>query len=304
MRRAARALLLAAAACAAPPRAPAEPGPAIVVLGAAQDAGRPHLGCFRGCCEPLRAAGRREPVAALALIGAGGRWWLVDATPDLPAQVHAMGSLPAGIVLTHAHVGHYTGLMYLGREGMAARGMPVYCSEAMAGFLRSNAPWDQLVRLGNVELRTFRDGARVALGDGLEVEPIRVPHRDEYADTHGFGVHGLPGGPVLYVPDVDRWETWERDFAAMADSHPLWLVDGSFFSGDELGGRDMREIPHPTARHSMDLLEGRVRDGSLTVWFTHLNHTNPLWDPGSAASREAARRGFRVARAGEVVLPR
>lgn len=300
MIRAAAALALLAGCAAAPPSASA---PGVTVLGAAQDAGRPHLGCFHGCCEPLRAAGRAERVAALGVRGDDGRWWLVDATPDLPKQIHTMGALPDGILLTHAHIGHYTGLMYLGREGLGARGMPVHCSAKMAGFLRANAPWDQLLRLGNIELRPFRAGEQVVLGGGVSFTALRVPHRDEYADTHAFGIRCGGAPALLYLPDLDRWEDWDG-FAAARDAYPLWLVDGSFFSGDELGGRDMREIPHPPVRSTMDLLQAEVDAGRLEVWFTHLNHSNPLWDPASAAARETARRGFGVARTGLRFLAR
>lgn len=295
MRRAATLALLAAGCATAAAPEPAAPG--IVVLGVAQDAGRPHLGCFRDCCEPLRAAGRAERVAALGLRGDDGRWWLVDATPDLPAQVHAMGWAPAGILLTHAHIGHYTGLMYLGREGAHAAHMPVHCSEKMAEFLRTNAPWDQLVRLGSVELRPFRTGEAVALGGGVEFTPYQVPHRDEYADTHGFGLR-CAGRSVFYLPDIDRWEEWSHDPRRLATFYPDWLVDGSFYSGGELGGRDMSEIPHPTVLSTMDLLGETVAAGRMRVWFTHLNHTNPLWDADSEAARATARRGFGVAQTG------
>lgn len=305
MIRAAAALALCVAACASAPAETATPpaGTAeIVVLGVAQDAGLPHLGCFRACCEAARASGRREPVAALGVRIHGGDWWLVDATPDLPAQVHAMGGLPRGILLTHAHVGHYTGLMYLGREGMNARALPVHCSAAMADFLRTNAPWDQLVRLGNVELRPFRSGDTFELAEGLlKIEAIRVPHRDEYADTHAFGIRLAEHRPLLYLPDLDRWEGWERERAALTAAYPIWLLDGSFFSGDELRGRAASEVPHPPVSVTMDLLQEQVHAGRLEVWFTHLNHTNPLWDAGSAAARETARRGFGVARAGVAI---
>jgi pyrroloquinoline quinone biosynthesis protein B len=267
-----------------------------VILGVAQDAGFPHLGCFRECCETARREGRREPVAALGLIGERG-WWLVDATPDLPEQVHAMGELPRGILLTHAHVGHYAGLMYLGREGMNARGMPVHCSEAMAAFLRENAPWDQLVRLGNVELRPFRTGETLRLDPWLEVQPERVPHRDEYADTHAFGIRLQGCRPALYLPDLDRWEGW--DAATLLRRYATLLVDGTFFSADELGGRDMSEIPHPTVTRSLDFLgDLAARGGPREIWFLHFNHSNPLLDPGSSEARAVAARGFRAARTG------
>lgn len=267
------------------------PQPAVISLGAAQDAGFPHLGCFRPCCESARAEGRHEPVAALGIVGESG-WWLVDATPDLPQQVHAMGSLPQGILLTHAHVGHYTGLMYLGREGMNARRMPVHCSAKMAEFLRTNAPWDQLVRLENVELRPFEAGADFAPDPWILIEPIAVPHRNEYADTHAFGIRVKGCAPLLYMPDLDRWESgWNQDPGDLLNRFPTLVLDGTFYSADDLGGRDMSEIPHPPILTTLEFLRGLGMEHQL--WFTHLNHTNPLW----VADAEAAR----VARAGEIL---
>lgn len=283
-------LLLAACASVEPRATEAgDRGWHVISLGAAQDAGYPHLGCFKACCARARAEGRREAVASLAIVGQRG-WWLVDATPDLPAQVHAMGSLPRGILLTHAHIGHYSGLMYLGREGMNARGMPVHASRAMARFLNENAPWDQLVRLGNIELVPFESGASVELDPQFEVRAHAVPHRNEYADTHAFAI-----GAMLYVPDIDRWEDWPSPWSA----YDTLVVDGTFFNGEELPGRDLREIPHPSVEHTLQLSRAAATRG--TLWFTHLNHTNPLWDERSAAAREVSRLGGRVAFAGEVV---
>lgn len=123
------------------------------MLGVVQDAGFPHIGCDAAPCAKLRAEGKRERVACLGLVDRDVRF-LVDATPDLPSQLHTLQhhetnvKAPlAGILLTHAHIGHYTGLMYLGREGMNARTAPVYCTAAMAQFLRTNAPWSQLIAL-------------------------------------------------------------------------------------------------------------------------------------------------------------
>ena len=272
----------------------------VVSLGSAQDAGMPHLGCFAETCEQARATGTRAAVASLAIVGEED-WYLVDATPDLPEQVHRMGSLPSGVLLTHAHIGHYSGLMFLGKEGMHARGMPVWCSSAMADFLRGNAPWSQLVTLGNIDLRPFDDGRWEGecfpLASGLAVTALRVPHRDEFADTWAFSIsHALSAElprPVLYLPDIDRWEDWEMDIVEVAGRHAAVVVDATFWDDGELGGRDMSGIPHPRVRATMDLLQPLVDAGTCEVVFTHLNHTNPLWDPGSPEALELRRRGFR-----------
>ena len=60
------------------------------------------------------------------------------------------GNLIDGIFLTHAHIGHYTGLMYLGREGLGGNKIKVYALKRMASFLRKNGPWDQLIKLNRM----------------------------------------------------------------------------------------------------------------------------------------------------------
>lgn len=259
----------------------------LVVLGIAQDGGVPHLGCESGPCAAARRGERRaEKVACLGLAD-GERGFLFDATPDLPAQVSALGvRAPAGVFLTHAHIGHYTGLVHLGKEVLGARGVPVWATEKMRAFLTANAPWRALVENGNVELH---DNADVDLG-GVRVRAIQVPHRNEYADTVGYLIEG-PRARVLYVPDIDRWEPWDRDIRTLVESADLAFLDATFASGDELPGRDMRLVPHPLVGDTMARLAGL---GSR-VHFIHLNHTNPLLDdPKSLESQ-----GFHVAREGE-----
>ena len=72
------------------------------------------------------------------------------------------------------------------------------------------------------------------------------------------------------------------------------LLDATFYSAGELPGRAIEEIPHPLVEGTMDLLEGRVREGKLEVFFTHMNHSNPLVTPGSEARRAVVERGFGI----------
>jgi pyrroloquinoline quinone biosynthesis protein B len=295
----ARALLavaaaLAAAACAAVGEAPVaaggdpvDAGWRVVVLGIAQDGGMPHLGCGKGPCAAARRGERRPEKVACLGITDGKRGWLLDATPDLPAQVHALGvRAPEGIFLTHAHVGHYAGLVFLGKEVLGAKGVPLYATERMRDFLSENHPWRRLVQEGRVVLR---DNASVDLG-GVRVSAIPVPHRDELSDTVAYLVEG-PRRRVLFLPDIDSWEKWERPVREVVGSVDLAFLDACFWSTDELGNRVQGEVPHPPVVHSMELLEG-LQD---RVRWIHLNHTNPLLeDPSPSESR-----GFRVAREGE-----
>jgi pyrroloquinoline quinone biosynthesis protein B len=239
----------------------------------------------------VRAGNRRaEKVSSLGLVHSpSGKVFLFDATPDYPAQFHSMSGRkqPDGIFLTHAHIGHYTGLMYLGRETLGAKKVPVYATRKMGDFLRNNGPWDSLVKDDRIDLRMIVPNRAVDLGDGMTVVPIGVPHRDEYSDTVGYLIRG-PRASALFIPDIDRWEKWNRDIRRMADSVDHLFLDGTFGSGDELPGRDLSKIPHPFMKDTRELLKGtRAR-----LWFIHVNHSNPALGRDSDVVREGMRFDF------------
>jgi len=269
-------LLAAVVVLRAAPSATQAPAPSdwkLVILGIAQDGGIPHLRCADGPCAAARAGKRRaEKVASIGLVNRRtGEAYLFDATPDFPAQVHALtgGRPPNGIFLTHAHMGHYTGLMYLGRESIGAKGTPVYGTARMQDYLRTNGPWSLLVENGHIVIHVLEPGRARVLPDGVRVTAFTVPHRDELSDTVGYRIEG-PRATALYVPDTDRWETWRTSIRNLADSADLAFLDGTFASPDEVKGRDIREIPHPMMPVTRDLLRGvRAR-----LWFIHINHTN------------------------------
>jgi pyrroloquinoline quinone biosynthesis protein B len=253
----------------------------VIVLGVAQDGGIPQMGCQRPVCEDVRSGRRsRARVSSLGLVnGSRGAAYLFDATPDFPSQVEALtgGRVPDGIFLTHAHIGHYTGLMYLGREVVNARGVPVYATGRMAAFLRSNGPWSQLVSLDNIALRTILYDVPVTLDGGITVTPFRVPHRDEYSDTVGYRLEG-PRRSGLFIPDIDRWETWDRDIRVLANAVDYAWLDGTFASPSELN-RPIEEIPHPMMARTRELL----KDTRAALWFIHLNNSNAELDAPDVA---------------------
>jgi pyrroloquinoline quinone biosynthesis protein B len=289
-------LALAAATRHAAPSASVE----AVVLGIAQDGGVPHAGCHQKLCvDARRDPSKRRLVASLGLVDpTAGKRFLVDATPDFAVQMERLGGLPDAILLTHAHIGHYLGLAQLGREVLNTRGVPLLCTPSMAKFLRDNRPWSRLVEMGNVEVRELEPGTEVELTPSLHVTAIRVPHRDEDSDTIAFLVRG-PSKKVLWLPDIDKWEKWDRrlpDF--LADPDLTAFVDGTFHSADEIPGRSIADIPHPLVSETLALFGATPPRGRL--FFVHLNHTNRLlWDPRAAKSLNAkgiglAREGMRV----------
>ncbi len=270
------------------------------LLGNAQDAGLPQAGC---ACANCRAAwadpARRRWATALALLDTeAGEWFLVDATPDFREQLHfahqrAPEARLAGVLITHAHLGHYTGLMHLGFEAMATRGLPLYGTRRFNDFMRTHAPWRQLVEMQNVALRELPADGWLTLTPRLSVKPVPVPHRAEWSDTVGFIVRG-PARQLLYIPDIDGWSEWEQRIEAVVTSVDVALLDGSFFSPAELPNRDLSKIKHPLVTETVNLLVGTSAD----VRFIHLNHSNPLHRAGPERAWLEAR-GLRVAQAGD-----
>ncbi len=277
-----------------------------LVLGSVQDGGLPQAGCFTPRCNRARTDLRY--VASLALVEpAAERFYLVDATPDLTRQMdliaedtfrrRAQARRPFdGIFLTHAHIGHYLGLALLGREGVGTAPTPCYCSPEMATYLSRNGPWSLMVDEGRIFFPeiTFNSWHRV--DDSLSVRLLPVPHRHEYSDTVGFIFRG-PTHSLLYLPDIDSWDAWDRRVEDVVREVDIALLDGSFYSPTEVPGRNIEDIPHPLIPQTMDRLEPAVRRGNRVV-FTHLNNTNPVHDDGSEERAEVLRRGFEVARAG------
>jgi pyrroloquinoline quinone biosynthesis protein B len=280
-------------------------GPRAIVLGVAQDGGVPHIGCRQELCMSARAdPSQRRRVSSVGLVDPDGSRFLIDATPDLASQIESLwgGEAPpdrqrpvSGILLTHAHVGHYAGLMYLGREALGARGVPVYGTARMCRFLRVNGPWSQLVALGNIELREITPGQEWALSPRLRVTALTVPHRDEFSDTVAFRVSG-PERALLYLPDIDKWERWDRRIEDEVGRADVALLDGTFFEPAEIPGRSLAEIPHPLVSETAARLGASLRE---RVRLIHLNHTNRLlWEPQRLG--DPSLRGLTVARDGEV----
>ncbi|HHO53463.1 MAG TPA: pyrroloquinoline quinone biosynthesis protein PqqB [Deltaproteobacteria bacterium] len=275
--------------------------PEIVVLGIAQDAGHPQAGCRKSCCEEAfsdPAAGHR--VASLGLIDPDSeRVWLVDATPDLPRQLHdlSQGGALAGVLITHAHMGHYTGLIHLGREAMGADAIPVYAMPRMATLLTDQEPWALLGRLGHVQIRPVQDQVELRLADELTATPFLVPHRDELSETVGWIIAG-PDRRVAWLPDIDKWSRWDTPLESLLASVDLVFLDGTFYANGELA-RDMSEIPHPFVTETLQRLSGAPAELRAKVRFVHLNHTNPALDPGGEAARTIRAAGMAIAEEGE-----
>lgn len=308
---------------AAPSPAPTEAAleePYVLVLGNAQDAGLPQIGAEHPLDEAARRDSSRRRFATSVVIcdPRSGKRWLLDATPDLREQVDLMAGHPPtrkeylealdhsgrpplfeGVFLTHGHMGHYLGLAHLGREAYSAKDLPVHASPRMAEYLRGNGPWSLLVDLKNIDLREIEAGQRVQLAADLTVEAFEVPHRAEFSDTYGYLVRG-PERALVFLPDIDKWERWETPVEELLAQVDVALLDATFYADGEIPGRSMAEIPHPFVEESLERFATLSEAERAKVWFIHLNHSNPLGDPGGEARGAVRAAGCDVARQGQV----
>lgn len=282
----------------------AKGGAFIEILGTAQDAGYPQANCEKDCCKaawinPLL----EEKVVSLALLDPHTqKRFIFDATPDFPSQLQASkNSLPnstlSGIFLTHAHIGHYTGLMNLGHEVIGAQEVPVYVMPRMQEYLSKNGPWDQMVRYKNISLQGLRADSLIAISDSLFIKPLLVPHRDEYSETVGYMIYG-PRKKAFFLPDIDKWSKWETDIREVVKEVDYAFLDASFYANAEIPGRDMSQIPHPFVEESMALFSDLTSQDKAKIYFIHFNHTNPLIQLKSKESQNLKKAGFNIAREG------
>ena len=275
--------------------------PYVIVLGIAQDAGFPQADCQKECCASAwNDLSKRRMVSCIGIVDPiSKKCWMIDATPDFRDQLrllqtHARHAFSfEGVALTHAHIGHYTGLMHLGREVMGASAIPVYAMPQMKSFLSSNGPWSQLVDLQNIDLIELKHDSTTILNNRLSLKPFLVPHRDEFSETVGFEVIGQ-NKSLIFIPDIDKWSKWNEDLIVEIRNHDFVLIDGSFYANGEIAGRDMSEIPHPFVLETMNMLEHLSDSDKNKVHFVHLNHTNPILNTASVEYQHVIDSGFNV----------
>jgi pyrroloquinoline quinone biosynthesis protein B len=282
----------------------------LIILGTLQDGGSPHIGCKKACCKKLfEKPDPTRKVVSLGLIDFENKQtWLMEATPDITSQLKDLKKVakfqetetPNGIFITHAHIGHYAGLMYLGKEALGAKNLPIYAMPRMKSYLETNGPWSQLVSQNNIFLSRLKKDSSVILSSNFSITPYTVPHRDEYSETVGYKIKG-PNKTALFIPDINKWSIWEKriiDEIAMVD---YAFIDATFYYGNEINTRKISEIPHPFVIESMELFKGLPASEKSKIYFIHFNHTNPLLNPQSKQSKNVIKQGFKIARFGQVI---
>jgi pyrroloquinoline quinone biosynthesis protein B len=279
--------------------------PYVMVLGITQDGGFPQANCQKECCKAVFSQKiSKQLVSCIAVIDPiSNEKWIFDATPDFTQQLYLLNQEnkkgKIGIFLTHAHIGHYTGLMYLGREAMSANKTKVYAMPKMKDFIEKNGPWSQLVTLQNIDLQTIKEDSTIVLNERISVTAFSVPHRDEFSETVGYQIT-TTNKRLIFIPDIDKWQKWHRNLAKVIKSVDYAFLDGTFYKDGEIN-RPMSEVPHPFVTETMDLMNNLPLSEKVKVHFIHFNHTNPVMNRKSLEQRKVKQKGFKVAYQGQKI---
>ena len=276
----------------------------IYILGNVQDAGLPHIGCQHEFCKEKFNEFEEYFTTSIAVIDPlNSKYILFEATPDLPYQLNYLEKkifkkflLPESIFITHAHIGHYAGLMYFGREALGSKDLKVNVLPKMANFLKTNGPWSQLVELNNINIKEINFGQKANYLTNISITPIMVPHRDEYSETAAYQIIGK-NKKALFIPDIDKWEKWDKNLIELVQEFDYLLLDATFYNSEEIN-RDISEIPHPLVSETISLLDNLTTKDKGKVYFIHMNHTNIMLDPKSELSEHVLSKGFNIARLG------
>lgn len=286
----------------------------VVVLGISQDGGFPQAGCNLDCCQSIKnnPSLTKHPVS-IGIIGLDGTKHLIEATRDLAWQLNLWNSIESNegllssLWITHAHHGHIDGLGLFGKEVMNVKKLNVHCSESLSKLIQKTPNWNLLVESENIIINSFTNSKTYtpSLNCGFKIKPIKIPHRAELSDMHAFLIIG-PNKNLLFLPDHDTWESTLK-YVNMStvrnwfksENINFALIDGTFWSTNELMGRKQENVPHPTVSETLKLIDKKKIDDPI-IKFIHLNHTNPLNKKSSNEFLEVKKMGWDVAEEGEI----
>tara|TARA_B100000780_G_scaffold92861_1_gene64459 strand:- start:963 stop:1871 length:909 start_codon:yes stop_codon:yes gene_type:complete len=273
----------------------------ITVLGTVQDGGLPHIGCDKKCCN-----GKSDELKVTSLgltLSDNQGFYIFEASPDFSYQLSYMSKKYKtsfnGIFVTHAHIGHYTGLMYLGKEALGSKNIPVYVMNRMSKYLTKNGPWSQLVSQSNIKLVDLANNKSYDVSKKVSIKPFIVPHRDEFSETVGFFIYGSKK-TVLFLPDIDKWNRWSTSLIDIVKSTDVLFLDATFYDNSEINYRPVDLIPHPFVVETLKKLESLSANEKKKIFFIHMNHTNPMLNPDSEIALKVISKGFNIAKIGQI----
>ena len=282
----------------------------VMILGSAQDGGYPHIGCRKKCCEPAWSnVSKKRFVASLAIIDkTSNDCWIIDASPDIKYQINmisdflGINKIPKirGIFLTHAHTGHYSGLLELGKESLNASNIPIYVMPEMSDFIQLNKAFNFLIESGNIFLELIHEDRPIKLKNNSFINPFLVPHRNEMSETVGYRIQSNKK-TIIYLPDIDSWEDWDCDIITLVKNNNHLFIDGTFYDKNEIQDRNILNIPHPPITETVQKLLMLNTKEKNKIFFTHLNHSNVLIHENYPETINLINEGYGIAFDGQTI---
>jgi len=290
-------------------------GVSVTILGTAQDGGIPQAGCScERCKEAHKDLELRKYPVSLGILGADGSKHIVEVTKNLCEQLMIWTPdenelfIPETVSITHLHLGHVEGIGQFGKPVMALKEVDIFLSRDNKNIFDGRSDIELMIKENNIKTHSkdFYQSFEPKEGCGFSLQFIPIPHRSELGDTAAIIIKGNKKN-ILFMPDQDSWkETLEhyskeniRAFLKMFDINEA-LIDGTFWSMEELPGRNISEIPHPTIQESLQLL-GRKMEDDPRISFLHLNHSNPVNDIGSKQRKLVEENGWKISEIGDVL---
>lgn len=274
-------------------------------LGTAAGGGVPQWNCGCPGCDAARIAGFNRTQDTLAVSGDGVAWYLVNASPDLRAQLLATPELAPrpgtratpirGVLLSTGELDHVLGLPTL-RE---AERLDLSASATVLAGLQPVR--SLLAAYCDVHPHPLDDGKPYELEGGLAVTRWTIgSKRPRYAATSegeewvsALDIVDSCQKRLVYATCVARWTDRLADLIDTAD---LVVLDGTFVTEDELAQATGRGGPASAMGHLP--VERSPAVGRKNVIYSHLNNTNPLTGPRAilrwGAAVEIARDGQRL----------
>ena len=290
-------------------------GVSVTILGTAQDGGIPQAGCScQRCLDAHRDLKLRKYPVSLGILGVDGTKHIIEITKNLSEQLVIWTPdknelfIPETVSITHLHLGHIEGIGQLGKPVMGLREVDIYLSPNNKDIFDNRSDIVLMEDEGNIRThsKNFYHPFEPKDGCGFSLQFIPIPHRSELGDNAAIIIKAEEKS-ILFMPDQDSWgETLDyhsidniRDFLKMFDIDEA-LIDGTFWSMEELPRRDISKIPHPTIEETIQLL-GRKRKGDPEISFLHLNHSNPVNDLGSEQRKVVEGNGWKISEMGDVL---
>lgn len=304
----------------------------IIVLGSSAGGGFPQWNCNCANCDGMRRGtlkAQARTQSSIAVSADGENWLLINASPDILAQIRATPALQPGrqprdsgiaaVLLIDAQVDHTTGLLML-REG---KPIPLYCTASVWDDLTTGLPlvpvlshycgvqWHPLPiwqdRMETIEVPGI-EGIRFTPLSLSSKAPPYSPHRENPYPGDNIGLiieNRASGKKVFYAPGLGEIEPQVE--AAMRSADCL-LMDGTFWSGDEMielgfstkNAADLGHLPQSGAGGMIEWLDTMAPARKILI---HINNTNPILNEDSEQHATLMRHGIEVAHDGmEITL--